>query len=229
MTDPHRPIPRVGFLCGKGGGDFRALTRARSRGLVDFRTVAFITSNPDSTALNIHRLELDAIEPVVLHRISADRKAAFSSIEACLAAAAPDWIFLCGFTYLLPSAIVAAWRNRIINTHHASLPEHPGLFTKESLVALGEPELAATVHLVDEGVDTGSILAKAAFPNFGPENFDTILRYYRFAQDVLIVQVFRDLQDRSADMRVDTFHDIRFTPDVDLRVLEACGKDHGFA
>ncbi|MFM2207331.1 MAG: hypothetical protein RL213_1306 [Bacteroidota bacterium] len=221
--------PRVAFLCGRGGGDFVALTKARDRGLVRFETVAFFTTHRDSTALRLHSEQPSRVTPTVLENIRSDRESAFRRIGRELEAARPDLVFLCGFTFLLPPFILKGREERVINTHHATLPEHPGLFTKEQLVAAGEPELGATVHIVDEGVDTGKVLAAARFPNFGMESFDRVLRYYRFVQDVLIVQVMRDLTDRKNDGRVVEYHDIRFEPSVEIRIIESIKGDHGFA
>jgi phosphoribosylglycinamide formyltransferase-1 len=163
-----------------------------------------------------------------MDNIRSERDQAFEQISACLQAARPDLIVLCGFTFLLPKTLVGAFRDRIVNTHHASLPEHPGLFTKEQLVAKGEPELAATVHLVDEGMDTGRILSVARFPNFGAGDFGRVLRYYRFVQDVLVIQAVRDFAGISGAGRMVDFHDIRFFSSAEIRIIEEIKGDYDF-
>lgn len=228
MEMKRPPVPRIAFLTGKGGGDFIALQRARARGLVDFETVAFITTSPASNALTAYREHPESAGPLVVENMRSDREKAFDRIAASLSAARPDYIFLCGFTYLLPAGLVQAFKDRIINTHHAALPDHPGLFTKEQLVAKGEPELAATVHLVDEGVDTGRILFAARFPNFGADAFGKILRYYRFVQDVLIVQTLRSLTGSSGTERMVDFHDIRFFSSAEIRIIDEIKGDYDF-
>src|SRR5947199_9488631 len=54
--------------------------------------------------------------------------------------------------------------DRIVNTHSAPLPEFPGAHPIEDVLAAGVPETAATVHYVDEGVDTGPVIAVERVP-----------------------------------------------------------------
>ena len=86
------------------------------------------------------------------------------------------------------------------------------MFRKEELAASHDKFLGATVHRVDEGMDTGPILAQAAFPNYGLQAFDRVLRTYRFIQDVLMVQVFRDLVSSASTLPARVCGSILFSP-----------------
>lgn len=63
-----------------------------------------------------------------------------------------------GFMRILPPNVVRAYAPRIINTHPALLPAFPGAHAVRDALAAGVTESGTTVHIVDEGVDTGPIL-----------------------------------------------------------------------
>lgn len=72
----------------------------------------------------------------------------------------PDLIVLSGLMRLLPAALVARYAPRIINTHPAYLPEFPGAHGVRDALAAGAEQTGASVIVVDDGVDTGPILAQ---------------------------------------------------------------------
>lgn len=76
----------------------------------------------------------------------------------------PDLIVLSGLMRLLPPALVAAYAPRIINTHPAYLPEFPGAHGVRDALASGTEQTGASVIVVDDGVDTGPILAQERVP-----------------------------------------------------------------
>lgn len=76
----------------------------------------------------------------------------------------PDWIVLSGFMKLLPPGLVARFSPRILNTHPAYLPEFPGAHGVADAVAAGVTETGASVIVVDDGIDSGPILARKRVP-----------------------------------------------------------------
>jgi len=81
-----------------------------------------------------------------------------------LASHEPDLIILSGFMKLLPPGLVSRFSPRILNTHPAYLPEFPGAHAVRDALASGATETGASVIVVDEGVDTGQILAQRRIP-----------------------------------------------------------------
>lgn len=80
-----------------------------------------------------------------------------------------DLIVLAGYLKLVPAAVIARYRNRTINIHPALLPAHggKGMYGRrvhEAVLASGDRESGATVHLVDEVYDRGAVLAQARVP-----------------------------------------------------------------
>lgn len=73
----------------------------------------------------------------------------------------PDYVVTAGFMKILGAEFLSRFRSRIINSHPALLPAFPGAHGVADALAYGAKVTGTTVHLVDEGVDTGPILAQA--------------------------------------------------------------------
>lgn len=76
----------------------------------------------------------------------------------------PDIILLAGFMKILPADFVRALSPRIINLHPSLLPSFPGAHAVRDALAAGVEVTGATIHVVDEGIDTGSIIAQREVP-----------------------------------------------------------------
>jgi phosphoribosylglycinamide formyltransferase-1 len=83
-----------------------------------------------------------------------------AELAAQLAVWRPDLVVLSGLMRLLPSAVVEAWSPNLINTHPAYLPEFPGAHAVRDALAAGVVQTGASVIVVDDGVDTGPIVAQ---------------------------------------------------------------------
>ena len=92
----------------------------------------------------------------------ADRAAWDAGLLTSVRSFVPDWIVSAGFMRILSPTFVQAFAGRIINTHPALLPSFPGAHGVRDALAYGVKVTGCTVHLVDEGVDTGPILAQRA-------------------------------------------------------------------
>ena len=93
-----------------------------------------------------------------------DRDAWGEALGDAIASFAPDWIILSGFMKLLPPGVVGRFSPKILNTHPAYLPEFPGAHGVADALAAGVEETGASVIVVDEGVDSGPIMARKRVP-----------------------------------------------------------------
>ncbi|MBK5220631.1 MAG: phosphoribosylglycinamide formyltransferase [Thermoleophilia bacterium] len=75
-----------------------------------------------------------------------------------------DLVVLAGYMQLLSEPFIARFRGRVVNIHPALLPAFPGLDAIGQALAAGVEETGVTVHLVDEGVDTGPTIAQRRVP-----------------------------------------------------------------
>ena len=84
-----------------------------------------------------------------------------------------DWVVLAGFMRIIKSAFLRAFPERIVNIHPSLLPSFPGLNAPRQALQYGVQVTGSTVHLVDQGIDTGAIVAQAPVavkPNDTPEH-----------------------------------------------------------
>lgn len=84
----------------------------------------------------------------------------------------PDWIVLAGYMKILTPVFLKKYPGRVINIHPSLLPAFPGLDGYGDAFRAGVSESGCTVHYVDEGVDTGAIIAQKKFSLIKGESFD---------------------------------------------------------
>ena len=82
---------------------------------------------------------------------------------------------------------------RVINTHSAPLPDFPGAHPIEDVLAAGVPETAATVHYVDEGMDTGPVIAAEPVPVLPDDTVDTLRARVQAVEHRLLPEVVSEL------------------------------------
>ncbi|MFL0565541.1 phosphoribosylglycinamide formyltransferase [Microbacterium sp. 179-I 1D1 NHS] len=103
----------------------------------------------------------------------------------------PDLVVLSGLMRLLPAAVVAAWAPRLINTHPAYLPEFPGAHGVRDALAAGAAQTGASVIVVDDGVDTGPILAQERVPVLPDDTEHTLHERIKPVERRLLIDVVR--------------------------------------
>jgi phosphoribosylglycinamide formyltransferase-1 len=94
----------------------------------------------------------------------ADRAARDAAMGDWIESRGPDLVVLAGYMQLLSAPFVGRFRNRVVNIHPALLPSFPGLDAIGQALAAGVETTGVTVHLVDEGVDTGPVIAQREVP-----------------------------------------------------------------
>lgn len=105
----------------------------------------------------------------------------------------PDWVILSGMMKLLPAGLVKRFDGRILNTHPAYLPEFPGAHAVRDALAAGVNQTGASVILVDEGVDTGEILARERVAVLEGDDEGALHERIKVVERRLLLQVLHDL------------------------------------
>lgn len=105
----------------------------------------------------------------------------------------PDLVVLSGFMRLFPPRVVRAFTPRIINTHPAYLPEFPGAHAVRDAIAAGVSETGASVIVVDDGVDTGPILAQRRVPVLPGDTEETLHARIKPVERELLAHVIKGL------------------------------------
>jgi phosphoribosylglycinamide formyltransferase-1 len=100
---------------------------------------------------------------------------------------------LAGYMHVLRPRFFEVFGRRVVNTHSAPLPEFPGPHPIEDVLAAGVPETAATIHWVDEGVDTGSVIRVERVPVEPSDTPATLRARVQAVEHRLLPEVVKDL------------------------------------
>ncbi len=132
---------------------------------------------------------------VVPLRKGDDRAVWDRTLTDTVASYAPDLVVSAGFMKLVGPAFLERFGGRMINTHPALLPSFPGTHGPRDALAYGVKVSGATVFFVDEGVDTGSIIAQAAVPVLPDDTVETLHERIKVEERRLLVEAVADLAD----------------------------------
>ena len=100
---------------------------------------------------------------------------------------------LAGYMHILRPEFFESFGGRVVNTHSAPLPEFPGAHPIEDVLAAGVPETAATVHWVDEGVDTGPVIRAVRVPVEAGDTPETLRARVQAVEHHLLPDVVKEL------------------------------------
>ena len=148
---------RVGVLASGEGSNLQAILD-RLHGGGDVRVVA--VGSDQSHARALERARAAGVPARAFEQ--ADREARDAAMAAWLEDAGVELVVLAGYMRLLGTDFLARFPQRVINVHPALLPAFPGIGAVEQAIAYGVKVFGVTVHFVDEGVDSGPIIAQRA-------------------------------------------------------------------
>lgn len=158
---------RVVVMVSGGGTNLQAIIDAvENKTITNTELVGVISNNPNAYALERakkHGISAQCVSPKDFESREIFNEKLLDAVNAYK----PDLIVLAGFLVVIPPEMIAAYRNRIINIHPSLIPAfcgtgYYGLKVHEAALARGVKVVGATVHLVDEGTDTGPILLQKA-------------------------------------------------------------------
>ena len=150
-------MKRLVVLASGRGSNFKSILDHIEAGEINGEIVAMISDNHNAKALDIAREhEIEAI----FGNAKSDEYTNW--LIGTVKSYAPDYIILAGYMRIVPPEFVAAFEGRIINIHPALLPSFKGLHGQRQALEYGVKIAGCTVHYVDEGMDTGKIIAQRA-------------------------------------------------------------------
>lgn len=157
------------MLVSGGGSNLQAILDAIDSGRLDSVSVELvISSNREAYALK--RAESRGILTMVIDAVGwPDPRERDERLLEVLKELDPDLIVLAGYMKILPESIIGRFPRRIINIHPSLIPQYCGegfygMRVHRAVLEAGEMVSGATVHYVDEGVDTGEILLQEQVP-----------------------------------------------------------------
>jgi phosphoribosylglycinamide formyltransferase-1 len=160
VADDPRPPRRLAVLASGSGSNLQALLDATAADPAFGGAVAVVGSDRPG-CLAVERARRAGI-PVVATPLDEhpDRPAWEDCLAEGLSRHRPDLVVLAGFMRVLSGRFLARWPGRIVNVHPALLPAFPGAHGVRDALAHGVKVTGSTVHLVDETVDRGPIVAQ---------------------------------------------------------------------
>jgi phosphoribosylglycinamide formyltransferase-1 len=155
-------VKRLAVLASGRGSNLRAIFAATRSGALEGVAEIVVVASDKPSAHALVFAEENGVPTIALPRAGRSREAWDEELLRHLAPFSPDVVVLAGFMRVLSGLFVAAYPGRIVNIHPADTRAHQGLGGYAFAFDRGLAETTITVHLVDEGLDTGTILAQRA-------------------------------------------------------------------
>jgi phosphoribosylglycinamide formyltransferase-1 len=164
---------RLGVLASGSGSNLQAILDGCASGNIPAQVGVVICNVPGAKALQ--RAEEAGVATVLLdHRQFASRDEYDRRMVAELRRHGVELVCLAGFMRLLGPVLLKEFHNKILNIHPSLLPAFPGMHAVRQALAAGVRVSGCTVHVVDEGTDTGPILIQAAVPVIDGDTEETL-------------------------------------------------------
>ncbi|GAA5514880.1 phosphoribosylglycinamide formyltransferase [Deinococcus carri] len=188
---------RLGFLASHGGSAARFLTAACRDGRLGAVPVALASNNSASPALAWAR-EAGLRAAHLSGAKYPDPDALDAAILAFLQEAGADTLVLSGYMKALGLRVLSAYAGRLVNIHPSLLPRHGGRGmygdrVHEAVLASGDVESGATVHLVTAGIDEGPVLGQVRVPVLPGDTLATLKARVQATEGELLLGALREL------------------------------------
>ena len=154
---------RIGILISGRGSNMVAIVEAIRDGRIPNAEVEVVISD-QSAAAGLVKAKEHGIETLVIERRGRKREEHDREVVAALRARQVDLVCLAGYMRVLSSEFLNAFPRRILNIHPSLLPLFPGLEPQKQALDNGVTVSGCTVHLVDEKLDGGPIIAQRVVP-----------------------------------------------------------------
>ena len=164
---------RIGVLASGSGSNLQAILDACASGSIPAQVAVVVCNVAGARALE--RAEAAGVPAILLaHGQYPTRDAYDAELVSLLRKHGVQLVCLAGFMRLLTPVLLSAFQNSILNIHPSLLPAYPGLHAVKKALTAGARVSGCTVHIVDEGTDTGPIVIQAAVPVLEGDTEETL-------------------------------------------------------
>jgi phosphoribosylglycinamide formyltransferase-1 len=190
----------LGVLVSGNGTNLQAILDAIGRGALDARVRVVISNRERVPALErAARAGVPAL--TIAHGAFPSREAFDRALLVALRDHGVEWVVLAGFMRLLTPEFIRAYRGRIVNIHPSLLPAFPGTNAIRQALSHGVKVTGCTVHFVDEGLDTGTIILQRAVSVLPGDDESTLAERVHGAEHELLVSALGELARDSTQSR----------------------------
>ncbi len=159
---------------GSGSGtNFEAIMKWINNGKLAAEVVLVVCDKPEMGI--IAKAEREGLETLVFDPKAYENKAAYEQVLVeKMQSLNVEWVILAGFMRLVGDVLLQAYPHHIINIHPSLLPAYKGKDAIGQAYRAGEKEIGVSIHYVDEGMDTGEIIAQKSIKLTGDESLDEV-------------------------------------------------------
>lgn len=190
VASSDEPLRCAVFLSGSGSG-MEALVLAQRAHHPLHQTVVVVSNRADVEGVT--RAKRLGVPVEVVEQVQGDhrwsREEHEEEVLRRLEHHDVELIVLSGYMRLLSPTFLAAWPGRVVNIHPSLLPHFPGAHAHRDVLASGTAMTGCTVHLVDEGMDTGAVIAQRIVPVFEDDNEATLAARVKVEEHRLFPEV----------------------------------------
>ena len=198
-------IQLVIFVSGRGS-NMEAILKSIKNGELDASVELVFSNDPHAKALETAREY--GVRTAAISNAGLNRTAHEDKVRELLQTVSFDYIILAGYMRILSPKFLNHFRDprgffRVINIHPSLLPAFPGKSAYEDAFNYGVKVSGITVHLVDEQVDHGAILAQQSFPRLPEDTLETFKARGLAVEHALYPSVLREIS--SNGIKIDNF------------------------
>lgn len=194
----------LAILVSGRGSNMTAILDAIESGKLDAKVQLVFSNNPDAPALALAQKR--GLKTATLSHRGIAREHHEQQVLQILSQYPVDFLVLAGYMRVLSVNFLRAFKDeergyyRIINIHPSLLPAFPGASAYEDAFAYGVRLSGITVHLVDEQVDHGPILAQESFPRFAEDSLDEFRARGLAVEHKLLPSVLQEISSRGVKL-----------------------------
>jgi phosphoribosylaminoimidazolecarboxamide formyltransferase/IMP cyclohydrolase len=115
------------------------------------------------------------------------------ALTEAVAALKPDWVISVGFGKILGTDFLEQFPGRVLNTHPSLLPAFPGCHAVADALAAGVAVTGASIHFVDEGIDTGAVIAQRPVPIESGDDIDRLHERIKVVEREMLVETIAEM------------------------------------
>lgn len=188
-------IKKIAIFASGEGTNFTALCQAFDYEKMPVKVTLLVCDHQNVNVLQ--RAKQEQVPSLVVNfKDYADKAAAEAAIIKKLAAEQIDFILLAGYMRIVGPTLLAAYAGKIINIHPALLPHFPGRHGIEDAYKAGVSETGVTIHWVDEGIDSGQIIAQHKVPIYKTDKLADLEQRVHQTEHIFYPSIVKELLEK---------------------------------